>query len=85
MKSLFKKVPAAYDCPENYQAKYKNHLVHFGVWKKHTKVVVKHNQREDFIHFEDFSEGSENGYCLNDMFDFVCDKIDNDASMGHQR
>ncbi len=85
MKSLFKKVLSVYDCPLNYLAEYKNYIVNFRVWKKHTNVVVKHNQREDFIHFINFSEGSENGYCLNDMFDFVCDKIDNDISMGHQR
>ncbi len=85
MESLFKEVLSVYDCPLNYLAEYKNYIVDFCVWEKHTSVVVKHNQREDFIHFERFSKGSENGYCLNDMFDFVCDKIDNDISMGHQR
>ena len=88
MKSSIKKLPPViYETngfPQYYEAKYKNYLINFRVWKKHTNVIIKHDQRKDFFHHESFLGGVKNGYCVNKMFDFVCDKIDNDISLGHQ-
>ena len=82
MESLFKEVPSVYE--ENYQDEYKTYILDFSVYKKRTKVVVKDHERKDFIAFVHFSKGFMNGYCLNDMFDFVCYAIDHEITLGHQ-